>query len=201
MDRARQFLRLSGYCFGMTVLGCVLLRPGDVLSHDGLSFYGNFRQTFPLYALGLGATAYFLLRAAGALAGGWQVWRFCRGLEAIAVALLGIIVTPSFSGVWLVQDLHVLFGLAIFVTQALLSLGYLRAAPGDGWQRLLLGLQLLAIVLVSLSFRTVGLLDLMLPAQVLAIAAFGGLLRRAVTVAPRLPALKSVSEVTSVTEL
>jgi hypothetical protein len=149
-------------------------------SHDGLSFYGNFERTILPYGLGLVITSYFLLKACRTLVNTRAAQSFRLGLEAIAIALLGIVATPSLSHSMLIQDLHVIFGFIIFVTMAILSLHYLGREGRYKLDWILLGLQMVAIVLVALSFRTVAVLDIMLPAQLLASIAFGTLLVRAV---------------------
>jgi len=159
---------------------CVALRPSDVLSYDGLSFYGNFRETLLPYGLGLVATSYFLLRACLTLVDSQVARSFRAGLEIIAIALLGIVATPSFSYLWFVQDLHVVFGLVIFIAQAVLSLNYLRHAEHTTFDTILLTLQVLAIVVAALSLHEIHALSLMLPAQLLAVVAFDTLLLRAV---------------------
>lgn len=180
MNRTLVDLLLCGLSFGLAVVICVALQPSDVFSHDGLSFYGNFQKTFLPYGIGLVAAAYFLLRACHTLVNTQAARSFRLGLEAIAIAVLGIVATPSFSHTMLIQDLHVAFGFIIFVTQAILSLHYLGKVGRLRLDWVLLALQLIAIVVVALSFHAVAVLNLMLPAQVLAIASFGTLLIRAV---------------------
>lgn len=175
------YLWAAALSFCLTVLLCVALQPSDILTHDGLSFYGNFHKTFLPYGLGLVATAYFVIRVCQHLRRGQAARSFRVGLECIAIALLGIVATPSYSSVVLIQDLHVIFGFVIFVAQAVLSLHYLIKARRGWLDWLLLGGQLAAIVLVALSFHVVGVLNFMLPAQVLAIVCFGALLIRAVS--------------------
>lgn len=180
MRRTSTYLWISAGAFVFAVASCALLQPADILGHYGLSFYGNFSRTLVPYAAGLLVAAYFLFRAARELAALPDARSFSAGLQGVALAVFGIVITPSFSHVWVVQDLHVLFGLAIFITQAGLSAYYLfRVRPGlTDW--MLLTLQFVAIVVAVLSFRTVHVLGLMLPAQVLAIGSFGVLLIRAV---------------------
>lgn len=178
MNKTLLFLWLSASSFIATVAICIILQPADILAHSGLSFYGNFQRTILPYGLGLVMTAYFLLRACYLLKN--QVARSFRlGLEAVAVGLLGIVATPSFSSFKVIQDLHVLFGLLIFTTLAGLSLHYLIHVEGKLFDWILLVLQFVAIVIVALSFHAVGILSLMLPAQVLDIGSFGTLLIRA----------------------
>lgn len=172
---------LSCGSFLVAVAGCVLIDPPDWIAHDGFSFYGNFRSTIIPYGIGLTASAFFLLQATRHLRDSEAARAFRLGLQCIGIGLLGIVVTPSYSQIKLIDDLHVLFGLVIFVTQAVLSLRYLIRVRGDWLDWLLLGLQLVAIVLVGLSFRRIHIVSVMLPAQVLAIVAFMSLLIRAVS--------------------
>jgi hypothetical protein len=179
MREVLRLLRLSGASFTATVAACVSLQPREVLTHNGLSFYGNFRQTLLPYAVGLGLTAWFALRASRLLAS-VGVWRQVRRLlAAMALALFGVVLTPSFSRLRVVQVLHVLCGAMVFGLQWAVArqLVQLRVSQRDYW---LFRLQLLALGLVLLSFGLVGELSLMLPAQVLAIGTFGALLFRAV---------------------
>jgi hypothetical protein len=173
-------LLLCSTSFVATVIVCVALQPSDVFSHDGLSFYGNFANTIMPYGIGLLAAAYFLLRACYTLKDTLAAHSFRIALEAIAIGLLGIVATPSFTHILAVQDLHVIFGFVIFITEAMVSLHYIGRDGRYKIDWILLGLQMIAIVLVALSFRTIAILDLMLPAQVLATVSFGTLLVRAV---------------------
>ena len=166
-----------------TVIVCLVLYPHDLLTHSGISNFGNLKITLLPYSIGLVTTSYFLLRASRALSelSSLAARSFRVGLEGIAIALLGIVATPSGSSISYVQDFHALFGFVIFVAQAILSLHYLIKARGDILDWSLLLLQLIAIGLVVLSFYAVGILSVMLPAQLLAIIAFGTLLIRAVS--------------------
>ncbi len=191
MNRTLLYISLGGGSFIATVLVCVALQPSGILSHDGLSLYGNYSRTLLPYSIGLVATAYFLLRACRAFVMDSQAAHSFRiGLEAISIGLLGIVATPSLSTVWFIQNLHVVFGFMIFVTQAFLSLRYLRHVDHGIISKALLGTQMLAIVLVILSFQATNVLDIMLPAQVLATVAFGALLLRAIKTSG-IPALPS----------
>ena len=183
MAKSLRYLWLSSLSFAITVVVCTGLYSHSLLTHTGLSDFGNLGSTLLPYSVGLVATSYFLLRACRALGelATLAARSFRAGLEGIALALLGIVATPSGSTISFVQDLHGAFGFIIFVTQAALSLHYLIKARGDALDWLLLALQLVAICLVILSFHAVGVLRLMLPAQLLAIVAFGALLIRAVS--------------------
>ena len=174
-----RYLRLSGAAFAVTVATCVSLRPGDVLTHNGLSFYGNFQTTLLPYGVGLGLTAFFLLRASQQMLPGTEMHEVRLPLMVIANALLGVVLTPSFSASRLVQGLHVLFGAVVFGTQVAVSRRLLRpgAIRSDRW---LLTLQLVAFGFVLLSLGGIGELSLMLPAQALTSGAFAALLLRAV---------------------
>jgi len=177
MREALRYLRLSGAAFAATVTACVCLQPGDVMTHNGLSFYGNFQQTLLPYGLGLGLTALALLRASQHMPQA-AVGRGLRlSLSAMAAALLGVVVTPSFAQNWLIQLLHVLFAAMVFVLQLAVSwrATHLRTGQLDHW---LFRVQLGALAVAMLSFGTFGALSLMLPAQALAIASFGALLLR-----------------------
>ena len=182
MPRAVRYLWLSITSLVTTVVVCVILQPDGVLSHAGLSYFGNFGRTLIPYSIGMVATAYFLLRACFTLGSphGLISRSFRYGLEGIAIGLLGIVATPSLSPLHFIRDVHVAFGIIIFITQAVLSLRYLIRVRGGAADWALLVLQLFAIVIVGLSTGRVGLLDWMLPAQLLAVVSFFALLIRAV---------------------
>lgn len=182
MPRAVRYLWLSIALFMTTTLVCVALQPDGVLSHAGLSYFGNFGLTLTPYSIGVVATAYFLLRACYTLGSpqGLISRSFRYGLEGIAIGLLGIVATPSLSSLHFVRDVHVAFGILIFITQAVLSLRYLIKVRGGAADWALLALQLCAIVVVGLSTGRIGVLNLMLPAQLLAVLTFFALLIRAV---------------------
>lgn len=180
MSRALGYLWAANITFILTVMVCVLLQPSNIWGHEGFSFYGNFMHTIVPYSIGLCGVAYCVARAGQALRDTEAAQSFYRGLMIIALAIVGIVVTPSLSGLWLVQDLHVVFGLVVFMLQALLSLHYLRQGRGGMVDWLLLVLQWVGIVVVALSLRLIGVVALMLPGQVLSILAFDALLIRAV---------------------
>ena len=173
---------LSVSSFVATVLLCSVLQLPPLKSTEGLSYFGNLHETIFVYGLGLTATSYFLLLFCQRLKSfGNQVSDTFRiGLQIVALALLGIVATPSDSSLTLIKDLHVTAGLAIFILQAGLSLNYLIRVKNTAVDWFLLGLQLLAIAVAGLSFHRVGVLELMLPAQFLAVSAFFALLIRAV---------------------
>lgn len=164
----------------MTVGLCVFIQPSAVLSYFGLSYFGNFRETVLPYGIGLTLTAYFLLRACQTLRTIPAGQSFRPGLECVAIALLGIVATPSLSSLWIIKNLHVFFGLMIFVVHAGMSLHYLIRVRTDrmGWG--LLVIQVIAIIAAALSFPSIAIINLMLPAQTVAIGSFGALLLRAV---------------------
>jgi hypothetical protein len=178
MREVLRYLRLSGASFMATVTACVTLQPSDVWTHNGLSFYGNFQRTLLPYAMGLSLTAYFLLRASRSLPEAVIAERVRRPLWYIGLALLGVVLTPSLSGSRPVQFLHVLFGGVVFVLQLVVSWRLARM-HGAGADYVLLGTQLAALGVVLLSFREINQLSIMLPAQAVAIAAFGEQLLRA----------------------
>lgn len=181
MAKPLLYLWLCAGSLVATFIVCIASYPYNLLSHDGLSYYGNIDSTRLPYSIGLVVAAYFVLRACWAM-GGMQTQTaksFRVGLEAIAIAALGIVATPSLSANPFVQNLHVLFGFVMFLAQAALSMHYLIRARGDAADWILLGLQFVAIAIAGLSFEVVGVLHLMLPAQLLAIFAFGALLIRA----------------------
>lgn len=180
MQQARRYAWVSTGVFVVTVLVCVLLKPNNVWGHAGLSLYGNLPLTVAPYALGLLVSDYFLLRVCQHLERQDVTGGLRTGLIMIVIAVVGIVVTPSLSGAWLVQDLHVLFGLAVFLIQLVLSWQYLLQTQHNVVSWLLFGLQVIAIGLVLLSFRPVAVLQLMLPGQILAVIAFAALVIRAV---------------------
>ncbi len=182
MPRAVRYLWLCFGSFVATVVVCLALNTSGLFGHAGLSYFGNLGKTITPYSIGLVASAYFLLRACYTLGSpqGLVSQSFRYGLEGIAIGLFGIVATPSLSSLHLIRDIHVVFGVLIFILQAILSLYYLirvRKANAD-WAFLVL--QLVAIIIAILSFGSVGVLKLMLLAQVLAVMAFFALLIRAV---------------------
>lgn len=177
MPHVQHNLQLSGVLFVLTVIICVCIKPNDIFTHDGLSFYGNYAKTLIPYGVGLAATAYFIVRAGHDIGQDKQLLPLRYGLEVLAIGLLGIIATPSFSPSTTIDDMHVTFGFIIFLTQALFSLRYIIKSPGD-W--LLVSLQFAATACVALSFSSLNIFDFMLPAQFAAIITFSALHLRAV---------------------
>ncbi len=180
MYRALTCLRSSLVAFALGVAVCVMLRPSDVLGHGGLSFYGNFSRTFVPYAVGMFAASYYLFKACLELRAFSATRAFGMWLQWVAVAMVGVVLTPSLSSAWAIQDMHVVFSFVVFVIQAGLALRYLLMASHELFDWGLLIMQLAAIIGVVLSFRIINVLPAMLPAQVLATSSFGLLLIRAV---------------------
>jgi hypothetical protein len=181
MNRLLLYLWLSALTFLAGVAVCMLLDPTAIISHSGFSYYGNLRRTIIPYGLSIVGSAYFLIRACQLMKSTAVARSFRVGLEGIAVALLGIVATPSLAAFSPLQDLHVLFGLFIYAAQAALSLHFLIHVRGAVMDWFLLCCQLAAVVLAVLSFHAVNMLSVMLPAQLLAVCSFGALLIRAAT--------------------
>lgn len=179
MNTTQKYLLLAALSSLAAVSICILLEPTVVFTHYGLSYYGNFRDTLFVYGIGLGMTAYFLMKACRSMQGTSAGDSFGRGLEGVSIALLGIVATPSLSPFGLVQDLHVGFGLTIFVAHFLMSSHYVTHRRRDNVNLTLLGLQFIAILVAAVSFPASGVISIMLPAQVLAIVSFGLLVLRA----------------------
>ncbi len=182
MPRAVRYLWLCFGSFLVTVVVCLALSTSGLFGYAGLSNFGNISKTLFPYSIGLVASAYFLLRACYTLGSphGLVSQSFRYGLEGIAIGLFGIVATPSLSPLHFIRDAHVAFGILIFITQAALSLRYLIKVRGGAADWALLVLQLFAIVIIGLSTGRIGVLNLMLPAQLLAVVAFFALLIRAV---------------------
>jgi hypothetical protein len=173
-------LRRSGSALFVTVFICIAIRPAAVVGHAGFSYYGNLRTTLLPFCAGILISAWFLLRAAVALNRSTPnpAQKLCHGLEIVALSMLGIVITPSFSSITVLRVFHVLFGTVIFASAALLSVRHIVWVRGKLADWLLLASQILAIAIACLSFSFLDVFNVMLPAQLLAACAFSILLLR-----------------------
>lgn len=179
--QAVRYVLYSQMSFVATILLLLILSPEALASRSGISYWGNFRGTFVPYMLGLGLTGYFLVRAADSLPHVGRKPNMIRmSLRLSAVALVGIIITPSlaskFTGFW-----HGTFAVLLFFTQATVTWKLAAELWGNTVDRLLIIAQISSIALILLSFRWFDLLDLMIPAQATAVTAFGILCIRMIT--------------------
>lgn len=177
---AVRYIYLSELSFVMAAVLCLLINARVLFTSDGISFYGNFRNTIVPYVVGLSLSGWFLARAADYLPRDGRENRLLRlALRISAICLMGIIVTPSLVG-GLTSFVHVSFGGFLFLTQAVVSWSLLGSFWGNWTDRLLFVLHIAAVVMIILSFRWIGVLNLMIPAQVIALLAFGALSARMV---------------------
>jgi hypothetical protein len=166
-------LAASFVCFG--------INNDELLSHNGFSFYGNFLETVIPYSIGLGVSAWLLLRAANEIVGGGRDANLLRAsLRVSAVALLGLMLTPSFANK-LTAVAHVAFGCVLYCTQVFVAWELFRKWWSNPLDRTLLILQFVAVAIISLSFSQIGVLDLMIPAQIAELVGFGVLCIRAIS--------------------
>src|SRR5687768_6264606 len=125
--RTVQYLRKSAASLSLAVIICSAVHPSAIFTHYGFSYYGNMPATLVPFSLGLVASAYYLFRAVLA-AGSGPLNAFSRmrtGLAAVALAMLGLVVTPSLSTVPVIQAGHVVFGTVAFFVSTLLSMRYM----------------------------------------------------------------------------
>ncbi|HTH71884.1 MAG TPA: hypothetical protein VL737_00795 [Candidatus Pristimantibacillus sp.] len=175
---AIRYIYLSELSFVMAAVLCLLINAKVLFTSDGISFYGNFRNTIVPYVVGLALSGWFLARAADHLPADGRENRLLRtALRISAISLMGIIITPSFAG-GLTSFVHVSFGGFLFLTQAVVSWSLLGSFWSNWTDRLLFMAHIAAVVAIILSFRRIGLLNLMIPAQVTALLAFGALSAR-----------------------
>jgi hypothetical protein len=161
-----------------TVMLLLLIDPQALTSRSGISYYGNFLDTLLPYAVGLGLTGFFLVRAANSLPHRGHKPNMIRlALRVSALSLAGIVVTPSlasnFTGFW-----HGAFAGLLFFTQATVTWKLAAELWRNLIDRTLIVLHIVSVAAIVLSFRWFSLFDVMIPAQVTAATAFGILCMR-----------------------
>ncbi len=172
-------MQYSQICFLLCCCWCLSIEPTALNAPSGLSFFGNFQRTLLPYILGLGLMAGYMAYAAHMLrdARGSFVQSIRLVLNISAICTMGIIVTPSFS-ILPIRLLHFIFAAVLFAAQ--IRLGYQLAMSrwGIRFEHILLGLQIIAVLCIALSYRRIALLHVMIPAQVAAGLIFSALICR-----------------------
>lgn len=178
--RSIRYILYGQLSFLTAFIFCLLLNHDEVLSHNGFSFYGNFVETIVPYAIGLGLCAWFLGKAADEIPQpGRQAGLLRLVLRVTAISLLGLMLTPSFASKPS-AFMHVFFGSIMYGTQAFAAWQLFAKWWQNPIDRALLILQLVATAAVLLSFRRIGILDVMMPAQVAELIGFGLLCMRTI---------------------
>lgn len=159
-------------CLYTGLIICFILKPAGLSANDGISFYGVRAETILPYAFALLGSAYFTLRAAGKLPDE-RLRPLRRALVIYALLAAGIVITPYAAGRW-VNDVHTMFGSALFFLQLVLS-GWLIWRLNKVWWSVVLSLiELAAGVLSALYLDPVH--GFLLQTQTLFQLAFGILL-------------------------
>lgn len=147
----RHYLIRSQLLIYATWLICILLVPASLNANSGLSYFGVHKLTIVPFSFGMLASAYFILKSLH-FQPNEQVksrW-FNYALRAIALCMVGIIITPYSFGGWF--DLaHRTFGISLFSLQLLLALWLVMFNKRSWMNYGLLGLQI-AGGLVSLVY-------------------------------------------------
>lgn len=182
MDKSLYYLRIAVGVFVGTIILCVLISPDSTLRQPGISFFGSSSSTIVPYSIGLAVTAYFLLRAAYMLSKKNDTIDkiYYRGIALIGVGLLGIVATPAWHTTFILDQMHLLFGISIFIIQVLLVIAYMFTVRKSASDWVLLFMHLSAVLMALFSFNRINLVQLMLPAQLIAILSFSALALRAV---------------------
>jgi hypothetical protein len=175
-DRASRYVQYALHSFALTVIVLVILNPNSLFSHRGFSYYGNYRATLLPYLLGLGICAFWLNLAARSLPSKPHASHLIRiGLRYSAILLVGIILTPSYANGY-IRNAHLILGSVLFVGQFIVSVLLLRAMELGRSGRNLVAAQAATIITSFLSFKSVGVLNLMMPSQSLKVGLFVALM-------------------------
>lgn len=174
--RAARYVTYGQLIFFVTVGVCVALLPRVAAHHGGLSRFDIHKATFVPYTLGLLLTAYFLMRAARALAGKTRTLRILtEALVALAALVVGVSLTP-YSLSTLVDWAHVAASAALFFGELLLAFWLVLAHDRD---RLNLVLLVILVVAAFAAFLSeLGAADRLFGGELLAQAAFSVMLVR-----------------------
>ncbi|HEX5743865.1 MAG TPA: hypothetical protein VFX84_00210 [Candidatus Saccharimonadales bacterium] len=113
------FLACQQACFLGGLAVCIALRPEGLGANAGVSYYGNFFDTFPFYALSMLGTALFSLLAARVITVP-AYWPLRQGLLAIAFLTAVITLTPYTRSAF-VDLSHTLAGIIMFTIQLAIS--------------------------------------------------------------------------------
>lgn len=118
----RHYLIRSQLLIYATWLICILLAPASLSANSGLSYFGVHKLTIVPFSFGMLASAYFILKSLH-FQSNEQIksrW-FNYALRAIALCMVGIIITPYSFGSWF-DTAHRTFGISLFSIQLLLAL-------------------------------------------------------------------------------
>src|SRR5262245_11772941 len=116
------YLIHSEAIFYVTLLVCLFLVPEGL--RWSLSYFGVHRNTVVLFAAGITASAYLLLKAATRLSRRNDLRILRIELRIVALSMLVAVVVPSIHG-WPAQ-VHAIASETLFITQALFSFWLLR---------------------------------------------------------------------------
>lgn len=172
VQKAIRYMRYAQTSFLLCCVWCLAVNPQALQASSGISFYGNYLATFAPYAIGLSLAAVFLWLSA-------RILRDVHGRHALvvrqtmfwsAMALVGIIITPSFS-VLPIRTLHFGFGIILFAAQLRMSWQLIAGRVPVRTEHIILAMQVAALAAIILSWRRIGVLHLMIPAQITAVIA------------------------------
>lgn len=122
LDEQKRLLRLAAISFFGFSFVCILIKPQSLGINDGLSYFGNYKETLLPFAGALLLSAYFISLLIPKLPSSKLFPdRVKQGFGIIAICLVALLLAPSRGGL-VIDNLHRLFGTGIFITE--LSMTY-----------------------------------------------------------------------------
>ncbi len=134
-------------CLYIGLAVCAMLKPAGLTTNNGISYYGTFRETFPLYAFALLGATYFTTRILAELPVNERIVRTALQIYIPLVILLAF--TPYTAGAW-VDYVHTGSGSALFSLQLLLSIYLVQRLRYIWWAVLLIVIECTAGILSAI---------------------------------------------------
>jgi hypothetical protein len=186
MTKVSRYLLYSQLSLYMGLLVCLVLLPKYLLEHDegGISNYGVHALTVVPYTLAFGLCGLFILKAAASMQpGARSSATLKRALYLLGTLFLFALVTTYFYKLnHIFDDLHILSGILLFVTEMTLGVWFALAISRNTGNSLLLAAQIIGFLLSFLTF--IGALHILFIAQLLTSISFSSLLVRTSRVPP-----------------
>jgi len=117
--RAIKLFTVGLFCFSLGLIFCLILKPRGLSINDGISYYGNYRQTILPYTVAIIGYGFFTLVVARSITNK-ELSPLKYGLYLFAFLCLIITITPDNANSFL-DITHTTVGSVLFILQLTLS--------------------------------------------------------------------------------
>lgn len=167
--------------FGLIAI-CVLIKPASLSINEGISYFGNYKETLLPYSGAYVLTAWFLYQATNKLPSGRFFGKHIRqALDLIAILIVSLILVPSNGGATM-DWIHRGIGSTIFSLELLMSAYWWLSAKKESLMLAFLLIEFFAGVASAFYVPSAG--GFLLQAQLIFQAAYMAIFYRALTLTP-----------------